>query len=132
MRRAADGAAGRCVTVVIEPAGSVHIQADKHRLDQVVVNLVDNAEQHGHGVCEVAVSHAHGRITISVDDAGPGVPADLQRRIFERFARSGADPGTGVGLGLAIVERHVRRLGGTVRVRDRPGGGARFVVDLPA
>ncbi|WP_053202692.1 sensor histidine kinase [Jiangella muralis] len=75
-----------------------------------------------------------GRVRFEVDDSGPGVPEDRRTRIFDRFARdgvSGGRGGRGVGLGLAIVAQHVRWHGGTVTVLDRPGGGARFVVDLP-
>jgi signal transduction histidine kinase len=70
-----------------------------------------------------------------VDDEGPGVLPAERERIFERFARgSGArrrGSGGGSGLGLALVREHVEVHGGVVRVEDRPGGGARFVVELP-
>ena len=69
---------------------------------------------------------------IEVDDAGPGVAPDQRGRIFDRFARGpGPADGAGLGLGLAIVQRHVALHGGSVGVEDRPGGGARFVVELP-
>jgi signal transduction histidine kinase len=83
----------------------------------------------------VGVRSHGGKARIEVDDAGPGVPPELRDRIFDRFdrgaraGRRGAD--TGSGLGLALVAQHVQRHGGTVRVEDRPGGGARFVVELP-
>jgi signal transduction histidine kinase len=67
-------------------------------------------------------------IRICVDDAGPGVPVDRREHVFTRFASAGTG---GVGLGLAIVARHVREHGGSVWVGDRPGGGSRFVVELP-
>ena len=69
-------------------------------------------------------------VTISVEDAGPGVPADRRDRVFDRFARDSTQ-GQGVGLGLAIAARHVTWQGGRVRVEDRDGGGSRFVVALP-
>ena len=74
---------------------------------------------------------------IQVEDRGPGVPHDQRQRIFEPFARghhrdTDRAAGTGLGLGLAIVKRIVDGHRGTVRVEDRPGGGARFVVELPA
>jgi signal transduction histidine kinase len=110
------------------------VLADRRRLDRVVVNLLDNAERHGGGPVRVAVLRRDGCVRLEVDDAGPGVPAHLRDRVFERFARGAAghrrdDDGT--GLGLAVVAQHVRAHGGTVWVEDRPCGGARFVVELP-
>jgi signal transduction histidine kinase len=66
-------------------------------------------------------------------DTGPGIPHDLRDRIFDRFARGtrSGRRGTGSGLGLALVAQHVQRHGGAVWVDDRPGGGARFVVEIP-
>ena len=71
---------------------------------------------------------------IEVDDAGPGIPISDRTRIFERFSRGSARHAddSGTGLGLALVARHVRHHGGTTWVEDRPGGGARFVIELPA
>ncbi|MCA1836316.1 MAG: ATP-binding protein, partial [Actinobacteria bacterium] len=110
------------------------VLADRRRLDRVVVNLLDNAERHGGGPVRVAVLRRDGCVRLEVDDAGPGVPAHLRDRVFERFARGAAsdrrDDG-GTGLGLAVVAQHVRAHGGTVWVEDRPCGGARFVVELP-
>jgi signal transduction histidine kinase len=105
---------------------------DKRRLERVVANLVDNAERHGGGCCSVAVDSATGWVSIAVDDAGRGVPERQRERIFDRFARVPSTPSHGTGLGLAIVARHVHWHGGDVEVEDRPGGGARFVVRLPA
>jgi two-component system, OmpR family, sensor histidine kinase MtrB len=72
-------------------------------------------------------------VIITVDDAGPGIAAEDRSRVFERFGRGETSGrGRGVGLGLAIVARHVQWHHGTIQVTDRPGGGARFVVELPA
>ncbi|MGH3840199.1 MAG: sensor histidine kinase [Pseudonocardiaceae bacterium] len=111
------------------------VLADRRRLDRVVVNLLENAERHGGGPVRVAVMRHSGRVRLEVDDAGPGVPAELCERVFERFAR-GAHAGhrrdhDGTGLGLAVVAQHVRGHRGAVWVEDRPSGGARFVVELP-
>ncbi|GAB3561902.1 HAMP domain-containing sensor histidine kinase [Amycolatopsis endophytica] len=111
------------------------VRADRRRLDRVVGNLLDNADRYAGGPVRVGVRSGGGRVRLEVDDAGPGVPEHLRDQIFERFTRGdragqrGGD--TGSGLGLAIVAEHVRRLGGRVRAEDRPGGGARFVVELP-
>lgn len=129
--RAADRAAGRPVTQVSPGAERLRFQVDKRRLEQVVTNLVVNAETHGRGLLRVAVERCPGGARIFVDDSGPGVPADLRDRVFERFARNSGTETRGAGLGLAIVVRHVRLHGGDVWASDRPGGGARFVVELP-
>jgi signal transduction histidine kinase len=133
VRRAADTAAGRAVTAVADSVAGTVIEVDKRRLERVVANLVENAERHGGGCSRVQVTRDGDLVVVTVDDEGAGVPAERRERIFERFARVGgsADDDTGVGLGLAIVARHVRAHGGSVRVEDRPGGGARFVVSLP-
>jgi two-component system, OmpR family, sensor histidine kinase MtrB len=114
----------------------LHVPGDRRRLDRVVSNLLDNAQQHGGGAVRVGVHRSDDRVRLEVDDRGPGVPAALRERVFDRFARGEqagrrAD-GTGSGLGLALVHQHVTRHGGQVRIEDRPGGGARFVVELPA
>ncbi|WP_116948992.1 HAMP domain-containing sensor histidine kinase [Jiangella endophytica] len=134
VRHAADSAAGRPVASIDPDVTGVLVLADKRRLERVVANLVDNAELHGGGCLAVRVLAHDGRVRFEVDDAGPGVPEDRRTRVFDRFARDGVGGGRGgrgVGLGLAIVARHVHWHGGTVSVVDRPGGGARFVVDLP-
>ena len=75
---------------------------------------------------------------IAVEDHGAGVPVEERELVFERFARGGgrrpAQPSDGAGLGLALVDEHVRLHGGRVWVEDRPDGepGARFVLELPA
>ena len=131
VRHAADATAARPVTEV-SPAADVVVKADKRRLEQVVVNLVENAENHGRGCRRVSVCRRGDAIRLVVDDCGPGVPVESRDRVFERFARGSATQGdTGVGLGLAIVDRHVRWHDGRVWIDDRPGGGARFVVELP-
>jgi signal transduction histidine kinase len=135
--RAAGSPDGPPPAVAVGPAaGDLVVRADKRRLVQVVANLVANAERHGGGLAEVGLERTGNCVRILVDDAGPGVPEAYRRRIFERFSRAPASAGarrdgSGVGLGLALVAEHVRLHGGAVWVEDRPGGGARFVVELP-
>lgn len=120
---------------VLDVAERSWIVGDRRRLERVVVNLLDNANCHGKGVVRLGVLRRDGRVRVEVDDAGPGVPEADREHVFERFARgSPADRDTsdsGVGLGLALVAQHVRDHDGRAWVEDRPGGGARFVVDLP-
>ena len=100
-----------------------------------MANLVDNAAVYAGGVTRLAVEASDDRVRLIVEDAGPGVPAEGRERIFERFFRGSAagrrGAGDGTGLGLALVAEHVRLHGGRVWVDDRPGGGSRFVVELP-
>jgi signal transduction histidine kinase len=127
-------ARGETVTVVADPPHPV-VLADRRRLDRVVANLLDNAAQHAGGAVSIGITQQGGRARIHVDDAGPGVPVALRQQIFERFTRGNRSGNrghnNGTGLGLALVAEHVRRHKGTVWVEDRPGGGARFVIELP-
>jgi signal transduction histidine kinase len=109
------------------------VSDDLHRL---AANLVENAIIHTPAGTPVTVSvrHQGDSAVLEVADRGPGVPIELRERVFERFARGGADSGPrgGSGLGLAIVKAVADAHGGAVELHDAPGGGARFVVRLPA
>ena len=106
---------------------------DLHRL---AANLVENALLHTTPGTPVTVSVRRDgdSAVLEVADRGPGVPAALRERIFERFTRGGADraPSGGSGLGLAIVKAVVDAHDGRVDLLEAEGGGARFVVTLPA
>jgi two-component system OmpR family sensor kinase len=106
---------------------------DLHRL---AGNLVENALIHTPSGTPVTVSvRRDGPFAVlEVADRGPGVPPDMRERVFERFARAGGDGERrrGSGLGLAIVRAVVDAHGGSVELLDAEGGGARFVVTLPA
>ena len=134
--RAANSADSGEVPVELDAdALDVVVRADKRRLERVIVNLIENARAHGLGVTRIVVETRDGYVRLLVEDAGPGVAAEERGRIFERFVhgrtagRRGA--GTGTGLGLSLVAEYVRQHQGDVWVEDRPGGGARFVVELP-
>ena len=129
---------------VDETAEEIVIRADKRRLARVIANLVDNGRYYGGGDVEISVFPAPSsegepseQVWISVEDHGPGVPVDERKLVFGRFARgTGAgrrSMGEGAGLGLALVDEHVRLHGGRVWVEDRVDGeqGARFVIELP-
>ena len=113
------------------------IRVDKRRFGRVIANLLDNAARYADGATLVAVDRVDSMLRIAVEDRGPGVALDERDIVFDRFSR-GSEAGnrssdSGVGLGLALVDEHVRLLGGRVWVEDRPDGqsGARFVVELP-
>ena len=127
-------------------ATSALVQGHARLLRRVLRNLLENARRYGKPVamdhsgepevrlCIAAPDPARpGRVVFWVEDRGPGVPADQRERIFEPFYRlpGASEREGGVGLGLALVRTIVERHGGEVRCEDRPGGGARFVVELP-
>ena len=121
--------------IEVDPAAEeASIRIDKRRIERAFANLAQNAERYAGGVVRLGLCRTAEGIRFEVDDKGPGVPEADRERVFERFARGGAGrraPGTGVGLGLALVSEHVALHGGSVSVEERPGGGARFVVELP-
>ncbi|MGI9643854.1 MAG: sensor histidine kinase, partial [Ilumatobacteraceae bacterium] len=105
---------------------------------------IDNARAYGGGEPEVMISVPNpddepiSHLTIAVEDRGPGVPPEERELVFERFARGGGagrrTGSEGAGLGLSLVDEHVRMHGGRVWVEDRLDGedGARFVIELMA
>jgi len=107
--------------------------ADADALHQVVINLLDNAIKYGgRGPVTLRAGLRNGRARIEVEDGGPGVPAADRRRVWEPFVRLHPEatvPGSGIG--LAVVRELVAAHGGECRVETAPGGGARFVLELP-
>lgn len=107
---------------------------DSVRLEQIFFNLLSNAQKYGEGApvtmkVELADKDS---VRVSVRDGGPGIPAHLQERIFERFERAAHDDKiSGLGLGLYITRQIARAHGGDVTVRSAPGEGSDFVVTLP-
>ena len=120
--------------VQIDP--NLSVQADGKALEQVLVNLVDNAVKYtpAGGSVVLRAIEAEGRITLQVVDDGPGIPLEHRERIFERFYR--VDPGRsrdmgGTGLGLAIVRHLVEAMGGRVAIRPNEPKGSIFEIELP-
>jgi two-component system, OmpR family, sensor kinase len=119
------------------PDGPVVVRGDRHRLHQVLANLLSNARTHTPAGTTVTValasSPARGSAELSVTDDGPGIPAELQPDLFERFVRgdsSRSRAAGSTGLGLAIVAAVVAAHQGTVAVTSPPGH-TRFVITLP-
>jgi two-component system sensor histidine kinase MtrB len=110
-------------------------QVDRRRIEQALGNLVDNAIRYGGGPVAIRVGSDGADGFLQVDDAGAGVAAQDRATIFDRFVRGPAanarGAGDGTGLGLAIVAEHAAAHGGQATVGERPGGGARFRIDLP-
>lgn len=110
----------------------------RFRLEQALVNLLDNAVKFNRPDGEVSIACGetdHGRVQISVSDTGIGIPSDEIKRIFERFYRvdkARSRPAGGTGLGLPIVKEVVERMGGSVSVESQLGRGSKFTIVLQA
>lgn len=110
---------------------------DRERITQAWMNLARNAVQHTRTGDRITVfsSVVGDRLELGVQDTGEGVAPEDRSRVFDRFSRGGSVRRTrsdGAGLGLAICQAIAEAHGGSVEVRDTPGGGATFVVCLPA
>ncbi|MBX3161594.1 MAG: HAMP domain-containing protein [Deltaproteobacteria bacterium] len=112
------------------------LDADKNQLNQVLINLVENARDaigkrpDGKITVSTRLGEAGDRAMLYVDDNGAGVPTDLKEKVFAPYFTTKHAKG-GTGLGLAIVHRIVSDHGGRIAVSDAPGGGARFAIELP-
>ena len=129
--------------LVSSTADQIIIRGDRRRLARVIANLVDNGRAYGGGELEISVfvpddEDPPSQVWITVEDHGLGVPLEERDLIFERFARgvvagrrSGSD---GAGLGLSLVDEHVKLHRGRVWVEERHDGseGACFIIELPA
>jgi len=129
--------AGRARPLENQVGEAEAVRADPRALQQALGNLLENAVKYtpagGHVL--VRTSSGAGRLRILVQDDGPGVPAALRERLFERFYR--VDPGRsreigGTGLGLSIVKHLVEQMGGQVGMEPAEGGGSIFWIELPA
>ena len=112
--------------------------ADPHQLQQVIVNVLTNAHQALRSVSTrrrlvltTRYERLTDRIVLEVADSGPGVPAEISERIFEPFFTTKA-PGQGTGLGLSLCRGIIDGHDGVFRLEPTPGGGATFVIELPA
>jgi signal transduction histidine kinase len=129
-----DGPGSGPEIVLHRDADAPPVHADADRLGQIVGNLLENAARFARSRIDVTLAHADGRVTVTVDDDGPGVPEADRDRVFDRLvrlddARNRADGGS--GLGLPIARGLARALGGDLVCL--PGAaGARFRVILPA
>ena len=116
------------------PSHPLNVFGDATRLSQIVINLLSNAARHApeSPTIEVRLRQVDGDAVLEVQDYGPGIPADVQPLLFDRFyhvehrSRQG-----GLGVGLFITRELVQAHGGEIAVRSEPGAGATFTVRLP-
>jgi two-component system, OmpR family, sensor kinase len=121
------------LSINAEPVVVSGVRDELHRL---ILNLLENALRHTPPGTRIQAwtEATDGEAVIVVQDSGPGIPARLAGRVFERFVRGGRDGGKGSGLGLAIVRSVAQSHGGTVTL-DTPAdgtGGTRFIIRIPA
>ena len=120
------------VTIATDaPSMAPPVSADREQLRQALLNLLLNAVQVSPAGAEVhlSCSSSAGQVHFTVQDHGPGIPTAIRSRIFDPFFTTRDD---GVGMGLAVVARIVADHGGTVDVRDEPGGGTCAILTLAA
>jgi len=121
--------------IAVSGPDTLTVRARTSELQQVFVNLVKNAAEalatHGSGELSVRLEREGDEVVIRVVDTGPGIPMQARGQVFDPFYTT-KEVGKGTGLGLNIVYRIVTKHRGTVAVEDTPGGGATFVVRLPA
>jgi signal transduction histidine kinase len=129
---------GKPVPIVVElpsdGGAPLCASVDVGRMQQVLINLLENAVRYAPAGSNITVCLARptpATARIEVRDAGPGLSADEQARIFDRFVRGAASEGTsGLGLGLYLCRAIVEQHGGTIGVQSVPGAGATFWIDI--
>ena len=120
---------------VVADVTPIRVIGDSDKLQRAIRNLTDNAAHYANSTITIRMSKDTDRstATIEVSDDGPGVPAPVRDKIFDRFYRHELDRGrhqVGSGLGLPIAMEIARAHGGTITVTDAPGGGACFVMTV--
>ncbi len=122
------------VTLAAElPANLPRVRGDAERLRQLVDNLISNAIKYSESGGEVRVEARtdNGHVIVRVRDSGPGIPADYQEQIFEKFGRAAGSAKPGTGLGLFLARSFAEAHGGSLDVLSSPGEGATFTLTLP-
>ena len=121
----------RPVELSLAAPGPAHlaVAGNATTLGQLFLNLLMNAcqAQPEGGRVEVSSQVKEGRVVVAVEDRGPGISPEVAGRLFEPFVSTRGS----TGLGLAVCHGIVREHGGEIRASNRPGGGARFEVELP-
>lgn len=122
--------AGTRREIRLDVEGEPEFLADPDKFVQVLTNLVDNGLRHGEGVVTVSGRPVEGGgVEFHVDDEGDGISQEIRSRVFTKFWKHGRSGGS--GLGMYIVHGLVLAHGGTIRISDAPGGGARVSVVWP-
>ena len=112
---------------------TVQLNGRAFLLEILIRNLIDNASQYtpSQGHIELSLQRLNHQVLLTVQDSGPGVPADQIDKLTDRFYRQHQSSGSGAGLGLALVNSIVTFLGGQLQFKDSPLGGLAVQVRLP-
>jgi two-component system, OmpR family, sensor histidine kinase KdpD len=122
---------GREIEVSIPPDLPL-VPFDMVLIEQVLINLLENAAKYTEGPLEIRASLALDEVRVEVADRGPGIPAGEEERVFEKFHRAAREASqSGVGLGLTICRAIMAAHGGRIWAQNREGGGASFCFVLP-
>ncbi len=118
--------------VVARPDGALEVEADRHLLASAISNVLQNAFKFTHqdGRVSLRTIASGDRVLIEIEDECGGLPPGKAEELFLPFSQRATDR-SGLGLGLAISRRAVEQSGGSIRVRDLPGKGCAFTIDLP-
>ncbi|MFL7870151.1 MAG: sensor histidine kinase [Anaerolineales bacterium] len=120
---------------VIEPDGPTMIDADRNKIKQIILNLLSNALKYNRpdGSVILKAISSEGKMQISVQDTGIGIPEDALSHLFEKFyrVRDHETKAAGTGLGLSICKQIVQGHGGSIEVKSRLGIGTNMIVNLP-
>lgn len=119
------------ITIHREIETTESVRAPARAFNQVVLNLFDNAIRAGGENIWITLQQRANMVCVAVADDGPGVPPDLVSRVFDPFFTT-RNEGEGTGLGLHLSRRLAQESGGELRYETRPGGGAKFVLEVPA
>lgn len=122
------------VRIDLDIGADAAVLGDPGQLERMLRNLIDNAVRHARTTVVATVSANADDVTVTIDDDGPGIPAEDRERVFNRFVRlqDSRDRGTGnAGLGLAIARDIAHAHLGRITVADSPTGGARLITVLP-
>lgn len=122
--------------LITEHANDAMVNVDGQRIQQVMANFLSNAAKFSpeHATININCESKFGRIRVSVEDNGPGVPEEFRHRIFQKFSQADSSDTRqkgGTGLGLAICKEIIERMGGKVGFNSVVGHGACFFFDLP-
>ena len=119
---------GRDIKLVLRAEAGLEIESDRDLLKQVLINLVNNAVDAGAGGIEITARDVKDHFELKVQDDGHGIPPDQLKYIFDPFVSYKAK---GNGIGLAIVKKIIRSLGGGIEVSSRQNEGTSFIITLP-
>jgi signal transduction histidine kinase len=124
----------RHIRLTAQVPGACRLRGDRHRLQRILANLIDNALKYtpGEGSIGIRLVDDGARVELSIEDTGAGIPDEELPRIFQRFYRGDRSrSGNGNGLGLSLALAFARAHGGDITVRSAPGQGSTFTIVLP-